>query len=128
MQEATSVKSTQHICRDPAEIHRLFIIALLKKDIDAALSLYHEQAVFVPGPGEEAAQGHNVIRKQLEVFARIAPVMELVERSMTVANGIAQVKMQWRLAAASEVYTALDVLQRQPDGRWLFFIDNPYGA
>ncbi|BFM15530.1 hypothetical protein R50073_17130 [Maricurvus nonylphenolicus] len=116
------------ICRDPAEIHRLFIISLLKQDIDGALSLYHMDAHFVSGPGTTTVSGHEAVREQLEVFATIAGDMKLVERTMTVAGDIAQVKMQWKRASTGEAFTALDVLQRQDDGRWLFLIDNPYGA
>ncbi len=123
---ARSVKPI--ICRDPLDIHRHFIIALLKRDIDAALSLYHPRASFVSGPGVEPVSGSTAIRTQLEAFAEIASSMELVERSMTLAVGHAQIKMRWRLSTTGEVFTALDVLQQQTDGRWLFLIDNPYGV
>jgi ketosteroid isomerase-like protein len=116
------------VCSDPADIHRHFIIALLKQDIDAALSLYHPRASFVPGADREPVSGNAAIRTQLEAFAEIASSMELVERSMTIADGHAQVKMRWRLSTTDEVFTALDVLQKQADGRWLFLIDNPYGV
>lgn len=115
-------------CTDPHDIHSHFIVSLLKSRMDDALSLYHDQAAFVPGFGQEAVYGCTKILEQLEVFQKVASKMELVNKSLYVAGDSALVNMQWKITGEDTVHTAMDVLIKNDDGTWQFLIDNPYGV
>lgn len=113
------------VFQNPEQIHNYFIGALLKKDIKGALSLYHSDATFVLESG--VAKGHKEIEPCLREFMALAPSMQLVDRTMSVADDLALVKMKWQLEGSPDVFVAMDVLRRLEDGRWVFQIDNPYG-
>lgn len=116
-------------CMNPEEIHRQFIICLLKKDLDGALALYHPAALFVPGPNQDAVSG-EAIAAEIQKFMLVAPNMDLVDRSVYLADDICFVAMRWRMKNSDDgvVYSAMDTIKRNPDGSWQFLIDNPYGV
>ena len=114
-------------CQHPDDIHGLFIVALLKNDVERALSLYADDAAFVIGPEGKKVQGKAAIREQLNKFEIIAPAMELVTKSVIPCGEVAQVVMRWRRSDTGVEYTAVDVLRRNSAGHWQFLIDNPYG-
>ena len=118
------------VCNDPNEIHRLFMIRLLKDDLKGALDLYHPEALFVPGPGKEAVSGREAIAEQLRSFMQIAPRMKLVDRSVYQASDTCFVAMRWRLEGGDpdRIHTAMDVIKRNPEGSWQFLLDNPFGV
>ena len=114
-------------CQNPDDIHGLFIVALLKHDLDGALSLYADDAAFVVGAEGKAVRDRPAIREQLKKFETIASTMELVSKSVIPCGDVAQVVMRWRRSDTGEQYTAIDVLRRNSEGHWQFLIDNPYG-
>jgi len=113
------------ICNDPAKIHDLFIAALLDRNIDNAISLYHPDAEFVRAPGG-SVKGKEEISACLLAFMGVASNMTLISRNMYVSGDVALVRMGWKMKGAEE-YVAMDLLRRLEDGRWVFQIDNPYG-
>lgn len=114
------------ICNDPTKIHHLFIGALLDRNIDAALSLYHPDAEFVSGQGCSVTGAEGITQCLLR-FMTVAPRMALISRNMYVSDDVALVRMAWKVEGEKQEHVAMDVLRRLEDGRWVFQIDNPYG-
>jgi uncharacterized protein (TIGR02246 family) len=120
--------------RNPAEIDTLFVNALNAGDLDALIALYEPQAALMPSPGK-LVNGTAAIREALAGFLAAKPSMSLSARTLAQAGDTALVSATWQLALtgsdgkpATMSGTSVEVLRRQPDGRWLFAIDFPFGA
>jgi len=112
---------------------RLFAEYLNAGDLDAALTLYDDQASFLPEPGT-VVTGTAAIRAALQSFFAIRPVLTGDIQRVVEAGDTALVVNAWTLSGALPDGTPVrqegrsaDVLRRQPDGRWLLLIDDPWG-
>ena len=119
--------------RSPDEAHLLFAEAFAAHDLESAMALYEPQAALVPQPGE-IVTGTEVIREALGTFL-------LWNRGSTLKSGKPLERATSRLFSptaprrgtgpdretVSMSGQTSDVLRQQPDGSWLFVIDNPYG-
>jgi uncharacterized protein (TIGR02246 family) len=103
-------------------------------DIDAAVSSYEPRAVLVPQPGR-VAEGTTALRAALNGFLALKPTLTLEQIEVVAADDLALSIARWTLVGTGPdgepmqmEGTTSDVLRRQADGRWLFVIDNPWGA
>jgi ketosteroid isomerase-like protein len=101
-----------------------------KNDLDGIISLYEPGAVFAVKPGE-VVKGTKAIR---EIFSQMlkAGVSVAIEKSAgietdDVATCINRVKVKGG-GFGSEPLLSFDVLRKQPNGKWLFLIDNGSGT
>jgi ketosteroid isomerase-like protein len=101
--------------KSPAETVSNLMAAINKGDLDAAVRLYEPDAVIVAQPGN-IARGMDAVRAALAGFIALKPALKSEAHQVVEAGIIA-------LSGASS-----DVLRRQPDGRWLVAIDNPWGT
>ena len=115
----------------PSEIHELFQAAFNTRDAQALLALYEPDAVFVTGPGASVT-GHDAIDKIYQSFFDMKPVMRLETASVLQNGDLALLEGRWVLIGASRegdpfqvTGTSREVVRRQPDGRWLYAIDDP---
>jgi uncharacterized protein (TIGR02246 family) len=115
----------------PEDTHRLFEEAFNAGDPEALLALYVPHARLMPEPGQ-VVTGHAAIREALTAFFAIKGRMTVKTVYAVQAGDIAMMQAQWQLngTAPDGQQVALngktsEVVQRQPDGRWLFLIDNP---
>jgi uncharacterized protein (TIGR02246 family) len=111
-----------------------FFEAFNRGDLDAIIALYEPNATMVPRPGQ-MAEGHAAIREALNGFLAMEPALILEKKSLVIAGDIALLIVRATLRGKSPdgapihtEHTSSDVLRRQRDGRWLFVIDNPWGA
>jgi uncharacterized protein (TIGR02246 family) len=103
-------------------------------DVEGALALYEEDAVFLPEPGR-VERGREAIQAALASFAALSPTITgQIERTL-VAGETALVINAWTLAgtdpAGEPVRMAAksaDVLRRRADGSWGILIDDPWGG
>jgi uncharacterized protein (TIGR02246 family) len=103
-------------------------------DVEGALALYEEDAVFLPEPGR-VERGREAIQAALASFAALSPTITgQIERTV-VAGETALVINAWTLAgtdpAGEPVRMAAksaDVLRRRADGSWGILIDDPWGG
>jgi uncharacterized protein (TIGR02246 family) len=117
---------------NPAEIHTLFCEAFNLGDVEALIALYEPNAVLVVD-GKPVA-GHERIRKTLEIFLARRGRMALETRAVVESQeGLALLYGAWVVEPPSgtgnEIATrgvSTEVVRKQPDGTWLFVIDNPY--
>jgi ketosteroid isomerase-like protein len=101
------------------------------RDLDGLLALYEEGAVLRPGSGEQTIAGKDAIRAY---FTRgMERPLRLVQANNFCfeQDGIALARADYRVEEDGKVVrsgSSCEVLRRQPDGSWLYFIDHATGA
>jgi uncharacterized protein (TIGR02246 family) len=116
----------------PTEIHALFQNAFNLRDIETLVSLYEPDATLMVG-GKQVI-GRENIRIAFHSILSVGAQMSLTTRSiMESRDGLALLHGEWivqRTTATEPQLTtqglSTEVVRRQPDGTWLFIIDNPY--
>ena len=116
---------------DPAEIHTLFLHAFNVGDVETLTALYEPNAVLLVD-GKELI-GRDSIRKALEGLLARRGRMTLETRAVVESQGLAVLHGDWVIepptGGRTETRTrgfSTEVVRKQPDGTWLFVIDNPY--
>jgi uncharacterized protein (TIGR02246 family) len=119
---------------EPEQMHDLFEQAFNAGDLNALMALYEPDAALIPQPGA-TAEGTAAIRESLRWFldrgGRIALDTKLVVR----VDDLALLSNRWSLSGATMPdgspaelgATTAEVARRQPDGTWLYVIDNAWG-
>jgi uncharacterized protein (TIGR02246 family) len=121
------------MARSPEELHTGFQEAFNRHDLEAVVALYEPGAVLVSDA--EPAQGTDAIREAYRGFFAMRPVMELQTLAVHRAGELAMLHGRWMLRGAAPDGSEIrregrntEIARRQPDGRWLFVIDNPYAG
>ena len=117
----------------PEELDVLFANAINAGDLEAVIKLYEPGASLMPEPGA-VASGTKAVREALGGFLSMKPRITLDAKKLAEAGGIALTTSKWVLEGTGpdgkpmkmEGQSA-EVARQQPDGTWLFVIDNPYG-
>jgi uncharacterized protein (TIGR02246 family) len=115
----------------PDEIHQSFVEAFNRHDVDAVCALYEPDALLMSA--HRAICGAVAIREAYERFLAGKPVMELQTLGVFQAGDLALLFGKWTLRETTpdgsvvqrEGYNT-ETVRRQPDGHWLFAIDQPY--
>jgi uncharacterized protein (TIGR02246 family) len=116
----------------PAEIHALFRNAFNLGDVEALVALYEPDAILVVD-GKNVS-GREEIRKALGKILLARGRMTLETRAVVESQqGLAVLHGGWVVESAARTGAesvtrgiSTEVVRRQPDGTWLFVIDNPY--
>ena len=118
----------------PQEVANLIGQGLGSGDLDGIMALYEPSACLVAQPGR-VLQGAAAIREGISSFIAMKPTMTGESRTVIQADDLAIVYTNWSLSGTSPDGGAVnmsghstDVMRRQPDGRWLCVIDNPFGG
>jgi uncharacterized protein (TIGR02246 family) len=118
----------------PEELPPLFARAFSAHDLEAALALYEPEATLIAQPGQ-VVTGTEAIREALSGLLALKPKYELEFKKAFQAGDIALLFSEWTLSATDPDGNAIemagrtaDVARRQPNGTWLFVIDDPYGS
>jgi ketosteroid isomerase-like protein len=117
----------------PEELDVLFANAINAGDLEAVIKLYEPGASLMPEPGA-LVSGTKAVREALGGFLSMKPRITLDAKKLAEAGGIALTTSKWVLEGTGpdgkpmkmEGQSA-EVARQQPDGTWLFVIDNPYG-
>jgi len=112
--------------RTPQDIHTLFLDAFNCADFEAVVALYEPGAVFATASGN--ATGHDAIRDAFKRILSGGGRMELETRAVIESgDGLAILHASWTLHRDGKSTPGLstEVVRRQPDGTWLFVIDEP---
>jgi uncharacterized protein (TIGR02246 family) len=110
----------------PREIHDLFAYAFNTRDVEAIMALYEPGAVLFTG-GKHVT-GFEAIREAYNAFLVGGARMTIETRAVIESGeGLAVLHGAWSLGPPLATQgMSTEVVRRQPDGRWLFAIDNPY--
>jgi len=119
----------------PEEVPLLFAEGLSTGDLEALMTLYETEAIFLAQPGEAPVKGTEDIRAALQGFLAIRPTFTLQVRQIFETGDLALSFANWTLTGTGPDSEPIelsgqtsDVLRRQPDGTWRFVIDNPFGS
>lgn len=106
----------------PEELEDLVTKYARAGDLDGWLSLYEPGATCLNGDGDTVS-GTDVLRENLAPFAAMKPAFEMSIKVVR-SGDIALIHNEWTEAAGSMSGYAIEVARRQPDGTWLFVIDD----
>jgi uncharacterized protein (TIGR02246 family) len=117
----------------PEDCDRAFAACVKGRDLDGLVALYEPEAQYVRRNGTVVV-GQAAIREHLQSLTNVATEIEMDVVRVVALNGIALLYNNWTSKAVSEdgrvresSGQAIEVVRRQPDGRWLFAIDDPFG-
>jgi uncharacterized protein (TIGR02246 family) len=115
----------------PEQLHDLFVAAVNAHDLDGLISLYEPECVGADIDGG-AIQGSDQMKTFLTGFLEKVQSLESQTRKVYSAGDVALLSAEWRgvlLTPDGQTVTSTgrsaEVARRQPDGSWLFAIDDP---
>jgi uncharacterized protein (TIGR02246 family) len=119
---------------EPEQIHRLFEQAFNAGDVEALMALYEPDAALIPQPGA-VAEGTAAIRDSLRWFLDRRGKITLTRKLVVRVGDLAFLMNRWSLTGgtmpdgspAELGATTAEVARLQPDGTWLYVIDNAWG-
>ena len=119
---------------EPEQMHPLFEQAFNAGDIEALMALYEPDAALVPQPGA-VAEGTDAIRDSLRWFLDRRGRITLDTKLLLRVGDLAYLSNRWSLTGgtmpdgspAELGATTAEVARQQPDGTWLYVIDNAWG-
>ena len=121
----------------PEDIGPLIGEAITSGDLEAALALYEPGATFAMpiAFGEGSVTGHDDLRQAFSGFLAMNPVLTVDTGKTLLSGDTALVIGNWTLTGrdpeGNDIDTGgtyADIVRRQPDGSWLYVIDNPNGT
>lgn len=120
------------MAESPDELHRAFQDAFNRHDLESIIALYEPGAVLVRFDGP--AKGTDAIREAYRRSFTARPTIDLQTLGVDLAGKLAMLHGKWTLIGIGADGTQIrregrntEVARQQPDGRWLFVIDNPSG-
>lgn len=106
--------------RRPEELSRLVLARLNAGDVDGLVALYEPDAVLAL-PGGGVAQGAAEIRRAYERIVADRPTFAPGRQLPTLRNG----DLAMTSVRLPDGGVTVEVARRQPDGTWLWVIDQP---
>lgn len=120
--------------RTPQDVPRLIIEALNAQDVEAALSLYEDDAILVPEPGT-LATGFDEIRVALADLLTIKPTGTIETKTIDLTGDIALLHSLWTQVGTDPEGNKVsfsgitaEVVRQQTDGTLKYVIDDPWGG
>ncbi len=114
----------------PEQLHQAFQDAFNRHDLESLIALYEPGAVLASRGG--TVQGTDAIREWYRGVLAKQPTIELRTLSVNVNGELAMLHGRWSVHEPGPGGGQIrregrntETARRQPDGRWLFVIDNP---
>jgi uncharacterized protein (TIGR02246 family) len=114
----------------PEQLHIRFQEAFNRHDLDSLVALYETEAVVANDGGP--VQGKDAIRELYRGFLALHPAIDLQTLGVNRCGDLAMLHGKWTLQGTGPDGSSVrregrntEVVRLQPDGRWLFVIDNP---
>lgn len=104
--------------QQPEDLGRFFVERANAGDVEGLVQLYEPDAVLVSGP-DRLATGTDALRQALERFVASRPVLAGQSQPAPRFGDLALTSTRFAGGATAEV------ARRQPDGSWLWVIDQP---
>ena len=119
---------------EPEQMHGLFEQAFNAGDLEALMALYESDAALIPQPGT-VVEGTAAIRDALRWFLDRGGRIGLDSKLVVRVGDLAFLSNRWSLSGgtmpdgspAELGAVTAEVARRQPDGTWLYVIDNAWG-
>jgi uncharacterized protein (TIGR02246 family) len=107
--------------------------AVAAGDMDGILATYEPNAAMVAQP-RMTVMGTPALREAFKQFLAINPKITIVSQDLIQAGDIALHSHTWKMSvktpdghSVEQSGFSVAVLRKQPYGRWLMVIDNPFG-
>jgi uncharacterized protein (TIGR02246 family) len=120
--------------RKPEEVQSLFTDAFNAGRIDDLVALYEDDAAFATGP-DASVTGKAAIREALKGFLAMKLTLRYDSSAQMRAGDVALLQGRWTMSGKGQTGepmqmtgTSREVVRRQPDGTWLYAIDDPGGG
>jgi len=118
--------------RTPEECDALFAVSINRGDLEGLVALYEPKGCLVQQEGP--ASGTAAIREALAGFVAMKPKVTMnVTKVVRAGDDLAVLYNEWSLTAKGSDGNpiamsgkALEIVRRQPDGTWLFAVDDPF--
>lgn len=127
---STSVFAEYKKPQTPMELHDLFSVYYVEKDLKGIMTLFHEDAVFVKNAKGDIARGKKEIANEIKPYLSAEGSMENLTTKVYINDDIALIKGTWRIAGTNSKNEiggeAIEVMKYE-NGGWLYLIDNPNG-
>lgn len=115
----------------PEQLHIRFQDAFNRHDLDSMVALYEPEAVLARFDG--SVRGTDAIREAYRDYLAMRPTIDVQTLGVHRAGDLAMLHGKWILHGTGpdgghirrEGWNT-ETARLQPDGRWLFVIDNPY--
>lgn len=112
--------------KSPEEICQLFQQHMAAGDLDALMSVYDPEVVFLSQAGE-VKHGQEELRKELAPLAAAQSRFDYNIRQIIQSGDIALMHTDWEVSSPQPMFTyAIEVARRQPDGTWRWLIGDPF--
>jgi uncharacterized protein (TIGR02246 family) len=118
----------------PLDVITQLVRAMNAQDLETAMTLFEPGAAFVLNP-DVVVSGTSGVRRALEGFMAMNPTLTIEAQQLVQAGDVAQYCARWNIKGTDLTEAAVQlsgrsssILRRQPDGRWLFLVDNPWGT
>lgn len=108
----------------PEDIGRLFVRRINAGDVEGLVALYESNAVLITGPDSDIAIGRGKIRDFYSKLLTDKPRFEKGEERPPIQNG----DLALTSSRLKNGIVTAEVARRQPDGSWLWIIDQPMMA
>lgn len=114
----------------PDELGPLFVRYLDARDLTGLVSLFEPRATFHPEPGR-LVTGTDAIRESLGGYVEAGVQLSLELRTIHTVGDLAllsnRAEVRGLLPGGGMLSTTTtEVVRRQPDGRWLYVVDDPF--
>jgi uncharacterized protein (TIGR02246 family) len=107
--------------------------AVAAGDMEAILATFEATATMVAQPGMTVS-GTPALREAFKQFLAINPHITVINQDLVQSGDIALHSYTWKMNGKTpdghpveQSGFSLVVLRKQPDGKWLMVIDNPFG-
>ena len=87
--------------------------------------------MFIPSSERSPIIGRENIKNELKPYFESRGTINSISRSIYENGDIALIKSVWKYESDKgqvEEGTAIEVLKKTNEGKWVFIIDNPYGV
>jgi ketosteroid isomerase-like protein len=117
----------------PETLHDVWGERFNAGDLDGLLEMYDPNAVLMVQPGQTVL-GLSAIRDAITGFLALKGTFAHTFQTALQSGDTALIFSRWTLSGQSPAGPislsgqTSDVARRQPDGRWLIVIDNPWGG
>ena len=110
----------------PEEICHLFQQAMAAGDLDAVLSVYDPEAVFL-NQSRDVTNGREGLRQELAPLVARRTRFDFTIKEVVEAGDIALMHTEWTVSGPQQMKVyAIEVARRQPDGTWRWLIGDPF--
>ena len=108
----------------PEQLSQLFSQAIGRGDLEAVMALYEPGAVFLTQSGD-LRSGTDAIRQEMAPLADMKPDFKINVDNVVSTGDIALMYDTWSVSNPQSSGRAIEVARRQPDGTWLYVVDDP---